>query len=85
LLEQTTLAQAVALANRIQATIGRSCSWVGNDQRLRPITVTIGVSTSREADSPEALVRLADGRLYAGKRSSRNCVIAADLSALTAT
>lgn len=85
ILEQTTLTQAVALATRIQVAISRSCSWLDNDHQTRAVTVTIGVASSHEASTAEALVRLADGRLYAGKRSSRNCVVAADLAALTAT
>ena len=85
ILEETSLTQAVALANRIRTSVARQCHWFGSDQQMRPVTVTIGVSASHEARNPEALIRLADNRLYAGKRASRNCVVAADLAALSAS
>ena len=44
-------------------------------QRRDPITVTIGVGTPAEATSADALLKLADERLDAGKRAGCNRVI----------
>lgn len=80
ILEQTQLAQAEALARRIHAAVSRACSW-RTDQTPATSTsvkVTIGVAASNEAAATESLVRLADSRLYAGKRAGRDRVVAAD-------
>jgi GGDEF domain-containing protein len=56
------------------ATASR-CPWGRGDERREPITVSIGVGTSAEAISADALLKLADERLDAGKRAGRNRVI----------
>lgn len=71
------LGPAEALAHRIQAAVSRSCHWHADGSGARPVTVTIGVASSSEAASAEELIKLADHRLYGGKRSGRNRVVAA--------
>ena len=78
ILEQTSLAQAESLARRIQAAIKRDCHWQSDGQAPQTVTVTIGAATSKEAASTEALLKLADARLYAGKRAGRDRVVATD-------
>lgn len=75
LLPDTTLPQAEALARRILSTVSRECLWGEAEAKREPVTVTIGAATSGEAGSAEALVRLADERLYVGKRGGRNRVV----------
>jgi len=75
LLPSTSLAQGEALARRILSTTSRECLWGVGEAKLEPVTVTIGVASSDEASSAEALVRLADERLYRGKHAGRNCVV----------
>jgi diguanylate cyclase (GGDEF)-like protein len=67
----TSAADAFRFAERLRAQIETASMAV-------PITVSIGVASSSElgaAVTPEALVRLADQRLYAAKRLGRNAVV----------
>lgn len=40
-------------------------------------TITISAADSTEKDAPSDIITLADTRLYAGKRSGKNCVVSA--------
>lgn len=71
------LGPAEALAHRIQSAVSKSCHWHADGSGPRVVTVTIGVASSSETASAEALIKLADHRLYGGKRSGRNRVVAA--------
>jgi diguanylate cyclase (GGDEF)-like protein len=75
LLPDTSLHQAEQLAQRIVGSLPKQCRWGEDDDKHEPVTVTIGVASSVEASSGEALVRLADERLYVGKRAGRNRVV----------
>jgi diguanylate cyclase (GGDEF)-like protein len=47
-----------------------------NDQNHpAPVTVSVGIASSSEASSLEALIRAADGALYQAKRTGRNRVV----------
>lgn len=77
LLPETDLSQGLAVARRIQIAVPRVCTW--HDKAApRTVTVTIGVATTQEAQTPEDLVARADERLYAGKRAGRNRVVSAE-------
>jgi len=80
LLPDTSMAQGEALARRILTTTSRECHWGVGDAKLEPVTVTIGVATSDETSSADALIRLADERLYRGKHAGRNCVVGEKIS-----
>ncbi len=75
LLPDTALAQAEQLAQRILGKLTRQCAWGEGADKREPVTATIGVASSTEAPSTEGLVRLADERLYVGKRAGRNRVV----------
>jgi GGDEF domain-containing protein len=61
-------------------TTAREVLWGVGESKLEPVTVTVGVATSDEASSADALVRLADERLYRGKHAGRNCVFGEKVS-----
>ncbi len=69
ILPETSEAQSRIAAERIRSTI-ESASWP-----LRPVTVSVGVSTLDESvETPALLVAHADRALYCSKHSGRNCV-----------
>jgi len=80
LLPDTSLAQGEALARRILTTTSRECRWGVGEAKLEPVTVTVGVATSDATGSADALIRLADERLYRGKHAGRNCVVGEKVS-----
>jgi diguanylate cyclase (GGDEF)-like protein len=79
LLRDTDLEGAQLLAERIRACIASApCHCAGIDL---DITVSIGVSSLREHDSPVSLFARADQALYSAKRSGRNQVCIATRAA----
>ncbi len=82
LLPGSDLNQAIILAQRLCAEVPSTCIVSGKSSEAktsdgaaqdRPITVTIGLASyPKEANSGESLIKLADSRLYEGKRSGRN-------------
>ena len=72
---------AAVCAERVRAQV-EAYDWTQICPGLH-ITVSIGVAESTEAGSPEALLALADSRLYEAKRSGRNRVIGPTRPALT--
>lgn len=83
LLPDTSMAQGEALARRILTTTAREVRWGAGEAKVEPVTVTVGVATSEETSSADALIRLADERLYEGKHAGRNCVFGEKLSRAT--
>jgi len=75
-LASTDIARALDIAARIHGEVARH-TWTASAPGLA-VTVSIGVAGSAEAADPEALLAVADRRLYAAKRAGRNLVIAAD-------
>jgi len=71
-LPRTNKETAFKVAERIRRKIERHRFPVPE-----PVTVSIGVADSREGESLEELISLADERLYRAKRSGKNRVIAA--------
>jgi diguanylate cyclase (GGDEF)-like protein len=76
LLPETDLAEAVALAHRLNREISRK---VIKPERGSPIlvTVSVGVATLAPAESGEELVQRADQALYRAKQAGRDRVEAA--------
>jgi diguanylate cyclase (GGDEF)-like protein len=75
-------AQLIAEQIRIQVPSIDLSRWLGG----RRITVSIGVTASRGADTVSTMLRRADSALYAAKHAGRNCVrtdIAAHVEATT--
>jgi diguanylate cyclase (GGDEF)-like protein len=76
LASRTSLAQALILAERVRSAVAHLC-FVAGGERVA-MTVSVGVASLREFDAAartkEALLGLADERLYSAKRAGRNCV-----------
>lgn len=75
LLPQAPAAAAAATAERLRARI-EAFDWAVLAPGLA-VTASIGVALGGEAADVEGLLALADQRLYAAKRSGRNCVVSA--------
>lgn len=87
ILPDADLAHAIDLAERLCAEVPKMCTIPpggatagareAQAPKERAITITIGVASFPEgADSANSLIRLADARLYHGKKQGRNCAIA---------
>lgn len=76
LLPQTTIEEAVAIAERIRRRILRMRFPHGKSQPLGAVTVSIGVSAFRpsEVDTPEMMIQVADRALYLAKHRGKNRV-----------
>jgi diguanylate cyclase (GGDEF)-like protein len=75
LLPKTTLEAARVVAERIRVGIA-DASFEDGSRRLTSVTVSIGISQfGRDGESIEAILRVADGRLYEAKRLGRNRVV----------
>ncbi len=66
--------QLAKIADRYRATIGEIAIWQGNTC-VRP-TVSIGIATNQDSNSPEELLKIADIKLYRAKQNGRNQVAA---------
>jgi len=77
LLPRAALEAARTTAERVRAAIA-GASFESGTQRLGAVTVSIGVSEfGRDGDTIDALLNVADERLYRAKDQGRNRVIAA--------
>jgi diguanylate cyclase (GGDEF)-like protein len=75
LLPQTSLAEALAIAERIKRRIERTRFPHGKSQPLGAVTASIGVSVfSPEIETPEAIIGAADRSLYLAKHQGKNRV-----------
>lgn len=72
-LKNIDVQQGKTIAERIRVQITENDVQY-NDNKLR-ITMTFGVAASTEADSYNELFKLADARLYEGKKSGKNKVV----------
>ncbi len=82
ILPNADLANAQAFAERFRRRLGNQALAPDSDLRGLSITSTIGIASLREdgaIGSPDDLLRLADNRLYVGKRAGRNRVVWQDL------
>ena len=69
---ESTLEDARRACDKIREAVA-AYSWDGQQPGLR-VTTSLGVASSREAESATALIAAADRRLYEAKRAGRNCV-----------
>jgi diguanylate cyclase (GGDEF)-like protein len=75
-----TNADAAALAGQRLRSAIEKASFLFND-KLVPVTVSIGVTAARATDSQEKMLKRADEALFAAKRSGRNrCFIMSNSS-----
>jgi diguanylate cyclase (GGDEF)-like protein len=72
LLPETDIDEASALAERVRAAVERSP--VRAHGRVADLTISAGVSVSREEDATDDLLRRADEALYEAKNGGRNKV-----------
>lgn len=81
LLPQTSLAEGIAIAERIRRRITRVRFPHGKTQPLGSVTVSIGVSAfSPGIETPETIIEAADRALYLAKSRGKNRVEAFDSS-----
>ncbi|MGE0464047.1 MAG: diguanylate cyclase [Vicinamibacterales bacterium] len=75
LMPETGRREAAIAMERVRAALAQSpCVVAGQDLRI-PVTLSIGVSVPLEdADTPDALIAVADRRLYAAKHAGRDTV-----------
>jgi len=79
LLPQTSIAEGVAIAERIRRRITRVRFPHGKSQPTGSVTVSIGVSAfSRSLETPETIIEAADRALYLAKHRGKNRVEAYD-------
>lgn len=78
IMPRTSLHDALRRCEEARVALA-SHDWEGLVGDL-PVTASIGLATSREADSKEALLRLADLRLYAAKQGGRDCIVTTQAS-----
>jgi diguanylate cyclase (GGDEF)-like protein len=77
LMTDTSLSEAVALADRIRAAFGRTPIALGAGEQVT-VTVSAGVAMTNELDTElDQLFFAADRALYRAKAKGRNCVEAA--------
>ena len=72
---------AIALAERFRETVRRDRFIVGDT--TVDVTTSVGVATGRSEDGVTRLLKAADEALYAAKKSGRNRVVPANVSALS--
>jgi diguanylate cyclase (GGDEF)-like protein len=63
----------IKIANKLRMLV--SNSFVERDGRIIRVSITMGATMASPEDTIESLVVRADGLMYAGKMSGRNCVI----------
>jgi diguanylate cyclase (GGDEF)-like protein len=80
-LPRTDANDARVLAERFQVRLREACAFADPPYPWGSITTTVGIASypaDGDVERIEDLVRLADMRLYAGKRVGGNCVVASD-------
>jgi diguanylate cyclase (GGDEF)-like protein len=75
LMPETGRREAAIAMERVRAALAQSpCVVSGQDLRI-PVTLSIGVAVPLEdADTPDALIAVADRRLYAAKNAGRDTI-----------
>src|SRR5262249_50781602 len=79
LLPQTTLQQAIGVAERIRgAVMATELKKKSTGERLGRVTISAGTATAHKADTLESFIERTDRFLYAAKRSGRNRIWGGD-------
>ena len=79
LLPETSLENAVTIAERLRERVSTACPGEINGKELPGVTVSIGVADYKPGDSLESVLASADSAMYKAKKAGRNCVrIASD-------
>ncbi len=79
-LPETNKAEAFVIAERIRKTIEEN-KFLERDGLSIHFTASLGVATfPMDADSKDELIKMADHAMYNSKKTSRNCVTAAEKS-----
>ncbi|HYE47050.1 MAG TPA: PleD family two-component system response regulator [Caulobacter sp.] len=77
IMPDTRLADAERIAERIRLHVAGSPFRVAGGTELLTVTISIGVaSTVADLDTPETLLKRADGAVYEAKHAGRNRVVA---------
>ena len=74
LLPETSLENAVAIAERLRERVCAACPGEINGTELPGVTVSIGVADYKPGDSLESVLASADSAMYQAKKAGRNCV-----------
>ncbi len=75
-LPDTALRSAITVAEIIRRSVmGKELIKRSTGENLGRVTISIGVATLRDGDSPQSLIERADNCLYAAKRRGRNRVV----------
>ncbi len=72
ILPDTPMEAACAVAERIRLAVMNLVIRGADGQFLPSITLSLGLAASEPATNPEALIALADAKLYLAKRTGRN-------------
>ena len=73
---------AAQVAERVRSTVERHCSTLADRRMHGNVTVSIGVATyGADAETAQALIKVADTRMYEAKRRGKNLVASGDPSA----
>lgn len=79
ILPGTGAAQAVVVGEHIRtAVMSREFRRRASGERLRPVTISIGIASLRPDDTASSLIERADSCLYRAKSSGRNLVVSED-------
>jgi diguanylate cyclase len=70
-----TIEDAIALGDDIRLRIaGRQLKIARTDEKITPITISVGVASVLENDTPQSILQRADKALYLAKHAGRNNV-----------
>ena len=86
ILPDSSAKAAFTAAHRLRRKLREKSAAANLTVPVNKITFTAGIATyPDDAESPDALLRIADERLYAGKRDGRDRVVAATPAAAAAS
>ena len=72
----TDLSFAYMVAERLRQSVADAPFLISASSKQVPVTISIGVASSNNGDTPEVLLKRADQALYRAKRDGRNRVVA---------
>jgi len=76
ILPRTPIAQAIIIGEAIrEAVMGREIRQRSTGERLRRVTISIGIAGFRPGDTTQTIIERADSCLYGAKSGGRNLVV----------